>query len=90
MLTELGHGLDIINIETTATFLPTGEFLLHSPTAASAKYDFRDYLNLLSSNVSLPDSCLLQYPQDCRALQHVMHSYTKITITLESFSVIGL
>ncbi|RPD78499.1 acyl-CoA dehydrogenase NM domain-like protein [Lentinus tigrinus ALCF2SS1-7] len=38
MLTELGHGLDISNIETTATLLPSGEFLLHSPTPSSAKF----------------------------------------------------
>lgn len=38
MLTELGHGLDIANIETTATLLPTGDFLLNSPTPTSAKY----------------------------------------------------
>ena len=40
MLSELGHGLDIHNIETTATLLPSGDFLLHSPTDASAKYDY--------------------------------------------------
>ena len=71
MLTELGHGLDVINIETTATLLPSGEFLLHSPTAASAKYGSRPKLNLfassLSTNASLLDSCLLQSLQDCRA-----------------------
>ncbi|KAI0738401.1 acyl-CoA dehydrogenase NM domain-like protein [Daedaleopsis nitida] len=38
MLTEVGHGLDIANIETTATLLPSGEFILHSPTPSSAKF----------------------------------------------------
>ncbi|KAL1945615.1 hypothetical protein VTO73DRAFT_1617 [Trametes versicolor] len=38
MLTELGHGLDIANIETTATLLATGDFLLNSPTPTSAKF----------------------------------------------------
>ncbi|KAH9940467.1 acyl-CoA dehydrogenase NM domain-like protein [Epithele typhae] len=38
MLTEVGHGLDITNIETTATLLPSGEFCLTSPTASSAKF----------------------------------------------------
>ncbi|KAI0744987.1 acyl-CoA dehydrogenase NM domain-like protein [Earliella scabrosa] len=38
LLTELGHGLDIANIETTATMLPSGEFILHSPTPSSAKF----------------------------------------------------
>ena len=37
MLTELGHGLDIANMETKATRLPSGEFLLHSPTPSAAK-----------------------------------------------------
>ncbi|OJT09472.1 Peroxisomal acyl-coenzyme A oxidase 3 [Trametes pubescens] len=38
MLTELGHGLDIANIETIATLLPTGDFVLNSPTPSSAKF----------------------------------------------------
>ncbi|KAI1785917.1 acyl-CoA dehydrogenase NM domain-like protein [Ganoderma leucocontextum] len=38
MMTELGHGLDIGNIETTATMLPSGEFILHSPTPGAAKF----------------------------------------------------
>ncbi|KAH9851410.1 acyl-CoA dehydrogenase NM domain-like protein [Lenzites betulinus] len=38
MLTELGHGLDISNIETTATLLPSGDFILDSPTPSSAKF----------------------------------------------------
>ncbi|KAM5537960.1 hypothetical protein V8D89_008436 [Ganoderma adspersum] len=38
MLTELGHGLDIANMETTATQLPSGEFLLNSPTPSAAKF----------------------------------------------------
>ncbi|PIL33677.1 hypothetical protein GSI_04301 [Ganoderma sinense ZZ0214-1] len=38
MLTELGHGLDIANMETTATLLPSGEFLLNSPTPSAAKF----------------------------------------------------
>ncbi|KAI0633863.1 acyl-CoA dehydrogenase NM domain-like protein [Trametes polyzona] len=38
MLTELGHGLDISNMETTATLLPSGEFVLNSPTPSSAKF----------------------------------------------------
>ncbi|OJT05047.1 Acyl-coenzyme A oxidase, peroxisomal [Trametes pubescens] len=38
MMTELGHGLDIGNIETTATLTSTGEFILNSPTPSSAKF----------------------------------------------------
>ncbi|KAL6300589.1 acyl-CoA dehydrogenase NM domain-like protein [Sparassis latifolia] len=38
MLTEVGHGLDAHNLETTATLLPSGEFLLNSPTPQSAKF----------------------------------------------------
>ncbi|KAL4791051.1 acyl-CoA dehydrogenase NM domain-like protein [Aspergillus venezuelensis] len=37
MLTEIGHGLDARNLETTATLLPNGDFDLHSPSAAAAK-----------------------------------------------------
>lgn len=37
LLTELGHGLDVINMETTATLLPSGEFDLHSPNEKAAK-----------------------------------------------------
>ncbi|OJT05090.1 Acyl-coenzyme A oxidase 2, peroxisomal [Trametes pubescens] len=38
LMTELGHGLDIGNIETTATLLPSGEFSLNSPTPGAAKF----------------------------------------------------
>ncbi|RAH67624.1 acyl-CoA dehydrogenase NM domain-like protein [Aspergillus aculeatinus CBS 121060] len=37
MLTELGHGLDARNLETTATLLPNGSFELHTPSPAAAK-----------------------------------------------------
>ncbi|PYH79560.1 acyl-CoA dehydrogenase NM domain-like protein [Aspergillus uvarum CBS 121591] len=37
MLTEVGHGLDARNLETTATLLPDGGFELHSPSKAAAK-----------------------------------------------------
>ncbi|EJD50431.1 hypothetical protein AURDEDRAFT_99960 [Auricularia subglabra TFB-10046 SS5] len=37
-LTELGHGLDIINMETTATLRDDGDFDLHTPSDAAAKY----------------------------------------------------
>lgn len=30
LLSEVGHGLDSPNLETTATLLPTGEFDLHT------------------------------------------------------------
>ncbi|KAF9884606.1 hypothetical protein FE257_001428 [Aspergillus nanangensis] len=38
LLTELGHGLDAKNLETTATLQPDGSFILHTPTPAAAKY----------------------------------------------------
>ena len=48
MLTELGHGLDVINMETTATFttFSSGErgsserkgFVLHTPSEAAQKW----------------------------------------------------
>ncbi|KAJ7896835.1 acyl-CoA dehydrogenase NM domain-like protein [Mycena leptocephala] len=37
-LTELGHGLDAIHIETTATLLDTGELELETPSDAAAKF----------------------------------------------------
>ncbi|KAJ7652808.1 acyl-CoA dehydrogenase NM domain-like protein [Mycena polygramma] len=37
-LTEVGHGLDAINIETTATLLETGEVELNTPSDAAAKF----------------------------------------------------
>ncbi|KAG9249965.1 uncharacterized protein F5Z01DRAFT_745808 [Emericellopsis atlantica] len=37
MLTEIGHGLDARNLETTATMRQDGSFTLHSPSSSSAK-----------------------------------------------------
>lgn len=37
MLTEVGHGLDARNLETTATLQPDGSFDLHTPNSAAAK-----------------------------------------------------
>lgn len=37
MLTEVGHGLDARNIETTATLDKDGSFVLHTPTPSAAK-----------------------------------------------------
>ncbi|KAL4779779.1 hypothetical protein BJX76DRAFT_361441 [Aspergillus varians] len=37
MLTEVGHGLDARNLETTATLLSNGDFELHSPSSVAAK-----------------------------------------------------
>ncbi|KAG2754410.1 acyl-CoA dehydrogenase NM domain-like protein [Suillus brevipes Sb2] len=37
-LTELGRGLDIFRMRTSATLLPTGEFDLHTPLPSDAKF----------------------------------------------------
>ncbi|KAH9959714.1 acyl-CoA dehydrogenase NM domain-like protein [Russula compacta] len=37
-LTEVGHGLDVIHLETTATVLPDGCFDLHTASPRAAKY----------------------------------------------------
>lgn len=37
MLTEVGHGLDSQNIETTAELLPDGNFEIHTPNHRAAK-----------------------------------------------------
>ncbi|KAF8882696.1 acyl-CoA dehydrogenase NM domain-like protein [Infundibulicybe gibba] len=37
-LTELDHGLDARNLETTATLLPSGEFTIHTSTPRASKY----------------------------------------------------
>ncbi|EGN96740.1 hypothetical protein SERLA73DRAFT_111417 [Serpula lacrymans var. lacrymans S7.3] len=37
-LTEVGHGLDAVHIETTAISLPSGGYELHTPNAGAAKH----------------------------------------------------
>jgi acyl-CoA oxidase len=37
LLTEVGHGLDARNLETTVTLLPNGDFDLHTPNQNAAK-----------------------------------------------------
>ncbi|KAJ7611283.1 acyl-CoA dehydrogenase NM domain-like protein [Roridomyces roridus] len=37
-LTEVGHGLDAMHLETTATLLETGELEINTPTEAAAKF----------------------------------------------------
>ncbi|KAI0259533.1 acyl-CoA dehydrogenase NM domain-like protein [Gloeopeniophorella convolvens] len=37
-LTEVDHGLDAVNLETTATMLPDGDFILNTPHDGAAKY----------------------------------------------------
>ncbi|KAF9467065.1 acyl-CoA dehydrogenase NM domain-like protein [Collybia nuda] len=37
-LTELGHGLDVINMETTASLLPSGDFEINTPVDRAAKF----------------------------------------------------
>lgn len=37
LLTELGHGLDVRNLETTATHQADGSFVLHTPNPRAAK-----------------------------------------------------
>lgn len=60
LLTELGHGLDVANMETTATMLPSGEFILHSPTPSSAKYVH--ILSCLVSMIVTASSCRFMPP----------------------------
>lgn len=43
-LTELHHGLDVINLETTATLRPDGSFDLHTPHKGAAKSVPSSYL----------------------------------------------
>ncbi|KAF9259231.1 acyl-CoA oxidase [Marasmius fiardii PR-910] len=38
MLTEVGHGLDALNLETTATLLQDGSFDLHTPHGGAEKF----------------------------------------------------
>ncbi|EIM84216.1 acyl-CoA dehydrogenase NM domain-like protein [Stereum hirsutum FP-91666 SS1] len=37
-LTEVGHGLDVIHLQTTATLLESGDFELDTPSESAAKY----------------------------------------------------
>jgi hypothetical protein len=39
LLTEVGHGLDARNLETTATLKSDGGFELHTPRFGAAKYN---------------------------------------------------
>jgi hypothetical protein len=36
-LTELGHGLDIVNLETTAELMQSGDICLNTPSLSAAK-----------------------------------------------------
>ncbi|KAK0461918.1 acyl-CoA oxidase [Desarmillaria tabescens] len=38
LITEVGHGLDATNLETTASLQPDGSFILNSPNRAAAKF----------------------------------------------------
>ncbi|KAF9264356.1 acyl-CoA dehydrogenase NM domain-like protein [Marasmius fiardii PR-910] len=38
LLTEIGHGWDALNLETTATLLPDGSFDLHTPHRGAEKF----------------------------------------------------
>ena len=37
MLTEIAHGLDVKNLETTVTLQPDGSFILHTPRSEASK-----------------------------------------------------
>ncbi|GJJ05964.1 hypothetical protein Clacol_000151 [Clathrus columnatus] len=75
-LTEIDRGLNAINIETTATLQPSGEFLLHTPHPGAAKLlsprgTARPVGHSLTSfnQVCLPSTALLgslEKPRDTR------------------------
>jgi hypothetical protein len=55
-MTELDHGLDIINMETTATMMSNGEWDLHTPHDRAAKY---------AQVLPMLDPCLMTSPDTC-------------------------
>ena len=62
-LTELHHGLDVMNLETTATLKPDGSFDLHTPHKGAAKLVLRSHWTVWDiSSFSKPGSCLLPFP----------------------------
>lgn len=38
LMTEAGHGLDAVNLETTCTLQPDGSFLVNSPNSCASKF----------------------------------------------------
>lgn len=59
MLTELGHGLDARNLETTATLLPNDGFELHTPSPNAAKQATLDSRFIYpDTNEAILDACL--------------------------------
>lgn len=65
LLSEIGHGLDILNIETTATKVSDG-FVLHTPHPDAAKYVTTPFFTRTHSRL-LPGLCLRPRPsQDSR------------------------
>lgn len=55
-MTEVAHGLDALNIETTATFREDGTFELHTPNEGAAKFVLVPSL-LCSGSCVPPGSC---------------------------------
>jgi hypothetical protein len=53
LLTERGHGLDSFNIETTATRLSDGGYILNTPREEAAKYQTVSYIYLSLANKPL-------------------------------------
>ena len=61
MLTELGHGLDAANIETTATLREDGSFDLHTPNPNAAKSVHSSGLCAHRAEDVNSDSCHLRF-----------------------------
>lgn len=56
MLTEVGHGLNARNLETTATALSDGTFELHTPSERAAKSD-----DIIRFNASILNIYFIRY-----------------------------
>ena len=61
-LSELHHGLDVINLETTATLKPDGSFDLHTPHKGAAKSVPQSHTVWRISSFPKTGSCLLPFP----------------------------
>jgi len=76
-LTEVHHGLDVINLETTATLKSDGSFDLHTPHKGAAKSVPRSCSTTREvSSYTEPGSCLLPFPVERRRTVSCLHAYS--------------
>jgi hypothetical protein len=75
LLTEVGHGLDARNLETTATLKSDGGFELHTPRSRAAKYD-----PLIHTTIG--QSCSYQWHTDTCRRHHLNQAFRALQLSL--------